>query len=219
MRTQRWWRTRSETPRDVVRWLGALQAQEFALAKWSIAQRTRGMNRGDVEQAFADGVILRTHVLRPTWHFALGEDLRWLLKATAPRVNTLNAYYNRQHKLDTKLFAKSNSIIAKALEGGAHLTRSELAAVLTRGGIRAAGNRLAYIVMRAELDAIVCSGAMRGKQHTYALLDERIPHGKTLDREEALAELARRYFTSRGPATLNDFARWSSLTAAQVAKA
>jgi len=128
MRTQRLWDTRFEAPRDVVRWLGALQAQEFALAKWSIAQRTRGLKRGDVEQAFADGVIVRTHVLRPTWHFALGEDLRWLLKATAPRVNALNAYYNRQHKLDTKLFAKSNAIIAKALEGGAHLTRSELAA-------------------------------------------------------------------------------------------
>src|SRR2546425_7874701 len=98
--------------------------------------------------------------LRPTWHFALGEDIRWLLKATAPRVNALNAYYNRQHKLDAKLFAKSNSIIGKALEGGAHLTRSELAAVLRRGGIRATGNRL-----------------------------------------------VRRYFTSRGPATLNDFAR------------
>lgn len=215
MRTQRLWGPRFETSREVVRWLGALQAQEFALAKWSIAQRTRGATIADVEQAFAAGVIVRTHVLRPTWHFALGEDIRWLLKATAPRVHALNAYYNRQHKLDTKLFAKSNSIIAKALEGGAHLTRRELAAALTRGGIRAAGNRLAYIVMRAELDGIVCSGAMRAKQHTYALLDERIPQGKTLDREAALAELTRRYFRSRGPATLNDFARWSSLTAAE----
>jgi len=214
MRTQRLWGTRFDTPREVVRWLTALQAQEFPMAKWSVAQRTRGASKADVEQAFADGVIVRTHVLRPTWHFALGEDIRWLLKATAPRVNALNAYYNRQHKLDTKLFAKSNSIIGKALEGGAHLTRSELAAVLRRGGIRATGNRLAYIVMRAELDAIVCSGAMRGKQHTYALLDERVPRGKTFNREEALAELARRYFTSRGPATLNDFARWSSVRAA-----
>jgi hypothetical protein len=158
---------------------------------------------------------VRTHVLRPTWHFALGEDIRWLLKATAPRVHALNAYYNRLHKLDPKLFAKSNSIIAKALEGGAHLTRRELGAVLKRGGIHASGNRLAYIVMRAELDAIVCSGAMRGKQHTYALLDERTPGVKAFEREAALAELTRRYFRSRGPATLNDFARWSSLTAAE----
>jgi len=216
MRIQRLWGPRFPTPRDVVRWLGAMQAQEFAVAKWSIAQRTQDMNRAEVEQAFATGVIVRTHVLRPTWHFALGEDLRWLLKATAPRVQALNAYYNRQHKLDAKLLAKSNSLIAKALEGGAHLTRGELAAVLKRGGIRAAGNRLAYIVMRAELDAVVCSGAMKGKQHTYALLDERIPDGKRLDGEAALAELTRRYFTSRGPATLNDFARWSSLTAAEA---
>ena len=216
MRIQRLWGPRFQTPRDVVRWLGAMQAQEFAVAKWSIAQRTRDMNRAAVEQAFAAGVIVRTHVLRPTWHFALGEDLRWLLTATAPRVHALNAYYNRQHKLDAKLLTKSNSLIAKALEGGAHLTRAELAAVLKRGGIRAAGTRLAYIVMRAEFDAVVCSGAMKGKQHTYALLDERIPNGKLLDGEAALAELTRRYFTSRGPATLNDFARWSSLTAAQA---
>lgn len=215
MRNQRLWGTRFDTPKEVVQWLGAMQAQEFGLAKWAIAQRTHGMERADVEQAFADGTIVRTHVLRPTWHFALGADIRWILKATAPRVHALNAYYNRQHKLDTKLVAKSNPIIATALEGGAHLTRSELAAALARGGIRASGNRLAYIVMRAELDAIVCSGTMRGKQHTYALLDERIPKEKPLDREAALAELTRRYFTSRGPATLNDFARWSSLTAAE----
>ena len=218
MRSQRLWGTRFETPREVVRWLAALQAQEFSLAKWSVAQRTRGARRAskaDVEQALADGVIVRTHVLRPTWHFVLGEDIRWLLKVTAPRVHALNAYYDRQHEIDKKLVTTSNSAIAKALQGGAHLTRRELAAALKRAGIRAQGNRLAYIVMRAELDAIVCSGAMRGKQHTYALLDERAPQAKTLEHDAALAELTRRYFTSRGPATLNDFLRWSSLTAAE----
>src|SRR2546422_2911401 len=198
MRAQRLWGTRFDTPREVVRWLTALQAQEFSLAKWSIAQRTRGATMADVDAAFGAGVIVRTHVLRPTWHFALGEDIRWLLKVTAPRVHALNAYYNRQHELDDKLFRKSNAAITTALRDGAHLTRRELAAVLKRAGIRAEGTRLAYIAMRAELDAIVCSGAMRGKQHTYALLDERIPKGKPLDREAALAELTRRYFTSRG---------------------
>ena len=215
MRSQRLWGTRFETPREVVRWLAAVQAQEFALAKWSVAQRTRRATHTDVAEALATGVVVRTHVLRPTWHFALGEDIRWLLKVTAPRVHALNAYYNKQHELDTKLLTKSNKLIAKALEGGTHRTRRELAAALERGGIPASGPRVAYIMMRAELDAIVCSGAMRGKQHTYALLDERIPRAKTLDRADALAELTRRYFTSRGPATLNDFARWSSLTAAE----
>jgi len=215
MRAQRLWGTRFDTPREVVRWLTALQAQEFSLAKWSIAQRTRGATMADVDAAFAAGVIVRTHLLRPTWHFVLGEDIRWLLKVTAPRVNALNAYYNKEHELERKVFTKSNSLITKALKGGAHLTRPELASVLKHGGIRASGARLAYIVMRAELDGIVCSGAMRGKQHTYALLDDRTPPTKTLEREAALAELTRRYFTSRGPATLNDFSRWSSLTAAE----
>lgn len=213
MRSLRLWGPRFETPREVVRWLTALQAQEFPLAQWSVAQRTRSATKADVEQAFADGVILRTHLLRPTWHFVLGEDIRWLLKVTAPRVNALNAYYYRQLELDKKVFTKSNASLAKALQGGAHLTRRELAAVLKHAGIRAKGPRLAYIVMRAELEAILCSGAMRGKQHTYALLDERAPHAKTLEHDAALAELTRRYFTSRGPATLNDFLRWSSLTA------
>lgn len=213
MRAQRLRGTPFETPHDVVRWLGALQAQEFSLAKWSIAQRARGVTLAAIEQALADGVIVRTHVLRPTWHFALGEDIRWIIKATAPRVNALNAYYERKFTLDATVLKKSSGIIAKALAGGTHLTRRELAAALTRAGIRAQGTRLAYIVMRAEVDAIVCSGTMRGKQHTYAMLDERVPHARTLDRDAAIAELTTRYFTSRGPATLKDFLTWSSLTA------
>jgi len=215
MRNQRVWRSRFDTPHEVVRWLGALQAQEFPLAKWSIGQRTRGATMADVDQAFAAGVIVRTHVLRPTWHLALGAEIRWLLQVTAPRVHALNAYQNKQHELDTKLLTKSNNVIAKALEGGTHLTRRELAAVLKRGGIPASGPRLAYIMMRAEVDAIVCSGALKGKQHTYALLDERTPRAKVREPEAALAEFTRRYFTSRGPATLNDFLRWSSLTATE----
>lgn len=214
MRNLRLWGTRCETPRDAVRWLTALQAQEFSLAKWSVAQRTRSATQADVDEALADGVILRTHLLRPTWHFVLGEDIRWLLQVTAPRVNALSAYYYRQLELDKKLFRRSNSVITKALRRGAHLTRRELAAALEDARIPARAERLAYIVMRAELDGIVCSGAMRGKQHTYALLDERAPHAKTLDHDAALAELTRRYFTSRGPATLIDFMGWSSLTAA-----
>lgn len=215
MRNQRLRGARFDTARDVVHWLGALQAQEFHLAKWSVAQRTRGATKADVDQAFADGVIVRTHLLRPTWHFVLGEDIRWLLTATAPRVHALSAYVYRQQELDSRLLKKSHALFAKVLKGGVHLTRAELAAALARAGIRAQGTRLAYIVLHAELEAIVCSGAMNGKQHTYALLDERVPVTKPLGPDAALAELTRRYFRSRGPATVNDFARWSSLTVKQ----
>lgn len=133
---------------------------------------------------------------------------------TAPRVHAFNAYWYRQFDLDTKLLSRSTRLIERALEGGTHLTRPELAAVLEHSGIVASGPRLAALVMFAELEAIICSGPLRGKQHTYALLDERAPDARAMDPDEALTELTRRFFTARGPATLKDYLRWSSLTAA-----
>jgi hypothetical protein len=138
-----------------------------------------------------------------------------MLELTGPRVNALNAYRYRQLDLDVPVLAKTSTLIAKALEDGSQRTRKELAAILERGGVKSDGQRLAYILMRAELDGVVCSGARRGKQHTYASLGKRAPLARTLDREAALAELTRRYFTSRGPATLKDYVRWSSLTMAE----
>ena len=181
------------------------------MAKWSVAQRARGVTDSAVDRAFADGAILRTHILRPTWHFVLPADIRWLLALSAPRVHALNASYYRKAELDRGLFARSEAALARALKRR-HLTRTELAVVLDRVGIRASGLRLAYILMHAELEAVICSGAPRGKQQTYASFDERVPPAKPLHRDEALAELTARYFTSRGPATVKDFARWCSLT-------
>lgn len=203
-------------PEQVVQWLGAVQAQDYAGAKWAIAQRTAGVTGADLDRVFDDGRILRTHVLRPTWHFVLPADIRWLLKLTAPRINAASVAYNRQLELDDALFKRSNALITKALRDGKQLTRAELSAVLRRGRINATGQRLAHIIMRAELDAVVCSGGLRGKQFTYALLDEQVPHAPTPDREEALARLARRYFTSHGPATLRDYAWWCGLAAADA---
>jgi hypothetical protein len=202
-----------EHPKDVVKWLGAVQAQDYAAALWAVGLRLWDVTSDDLEQAFADGTILRTHVMRPTWHFVSPVDIRWLLALTAPRVNIANASWYRQFELDDAIFACSNEALAKALHGGKQLTRSELVPVLKQAGIAADhAQRLSFLMMRAELDGIVCSGARRGKQFTYALLDERVPQAKTLDREEALAELVRRYFISHGPATVQDFAWWSGLT-------
>jgi Winged helix DNA-binding domain len=216
MLAQRLWGEPLDTPQDVVRWLGAMQAQEFQVAKWSIAQRTDGVTDDDVQREYADGRILRTHVLRPTWHFVAAEDIRWLLRLTAPRVHARSAPVYRRLELDAATFSKAERILGRELAGGRHRTRSELVDAFAAAGIEASGSRLAYIVTHAELEAIVCSGAPRGKQHTYALVDERATGGEVLDDDEALAELTRRYFTSRGPATVQDFVRWSSLTTAQV---
>ena len=204
-------------PAEVVGWLGAIQAQDYAGAKWALGLRLQGATGDDVEQAFTDGSILRTHVMRPTWHFVTPADIRWLLALTAPRVHAVNAFMYRKLELDSAIFKRSNAALAKALRSGNHLTRDELRGVLQKAGIATDdGLRLAYIMMVAELDGLVCSGARRGKQFTYALVEERAPHAKTLGREEALAELARRYFMSRGPATVQDFAKWSGLTIADA---
>jgi winged helix DNA-binding protein len=199
-------------PEDAVRWLGAVQAQDYAGAKWALGQRTKACRDADVEQACRDGRILRTHVLRPTWHFVLPDDIRWLLALTAPRVRAAMAYYDRKLALDDGVFRRSQAAIGGALSGGKALTREELGRVLAGAGIEASGQRLGHIMMRAELDALIVSGPRRGKQFTYALLDERAPPGRRLAGDEALAELAGRYFASHGPAQPQDFAWWSGLT-------
>lgn len=205
-----------DKPVDVVQWLGAVQAQDFAAARWAVGLRMSDVTENDIEQAFTDGAILRTHVMRPTWHFVSPTDIRWLLALTAPRVCVLMAYYDRQLELDSAIFLQSNMALTKALQGGKQLTRTELASTLQQIGIATEGQRLTQIMMHAELDGIVCSGARRGKQFTYALLDERVPQAKVLDHDEALAELVKRYFTSHGPATMQDFIWWSGLTSTEA---
>jgi hypothetical protein len=202
-----------QRPVDVVRWMGAVQAQDFNGAKWALALRIRGATDKAIEEAYNNGQILRTHLLRPTWHFVAPEDIRWLLQLTAPRVNLRCGPNYRKYELDAAGFKRSNRALSNALKGGKHLTRSELKAVLNRSGVAADDNvRLAHILLRAELDGVVCSGPRRGKQFTYALLDERVRATKPLTGDEALAELTRRYFSSHGPASLQDFVWWSSLT-------
>lgn len=200
-------------PGDGVAWMGAVQAQDYGAAKWALGLRLPGVSDDAVEQAFSDGAILRTHILRPTWHFVSPADIRWLLALTAPRVHAFNAYYYRKLGIDDALGARSNEVMAKALAGGKQLTRPELISALQQAGIVADDPlRFTLLVMHAELDGVICSGARRGKQFTYALLDERVPQARTLDHDEALAECTRRYFSSHGPATLQDFSWWSGLS-------
>lgn len=206
-------------PPAVVRWMGAVQAQEYYEAKWALGLRVEGFYDKDVQAAFDDGLLLRTHVMRPTWHFVAPEDIRWLLKLTAPRVNVTVGSYYRRFGLDDAVINASNEALARALQGEKHLMRSELETVLREHGIVGEDDdrlRLTFLVMRAELDGVICSGPRRGKQFTYALLEERVPPVPELEEEEALAALTRRYFTSHGPATAHDFSWWSGLTMAQV---
>lgn len=200
------------TPAQVVFWMGAMQAQEFAMAGWAIGLRASGITNADVVDAFNKGLILRTHLLRPTWHFVSPRDIRWLLSLTAPRVHAANAYSYRKFELDNTVLKKCHAIFSGMLSGGNHLTRDVLNEEMLRKNIVAKGLRLGYIFMHAELEGLICSGPRDGKQFTYALLEERVPPVPVLSREEALVSLASRYFASRGPATIHDFVYWSGLT-------
>lgn len=209
-----------KSPEEVVSWMVAMQAQDYPAAKWAIGLRAPRCHDANVEQAFNDGRILRTHVLRPTWHFVTPADIRWLLALSAPRVHAVNAYYYRQAGLDARVFKKSCAMIHRILEGGQTLTRAEIATHLKRAKIPADGLKLAYLVIQAELEGVICSGPRRGSQFTYALLDERVPTpAKPKTREEALAELVTRYFASHGPATVRDFSWWSGFTITDTTRA
>lgn len=203
-------------PEDVVRRLGAVQAQEYAHARWGLAQRLASATDAAIAQAFDDGRILRTHVLRPTWHFVTPEDIRWILSISRPRVHAANGYSYRTNNLDDKTRTRAAQVIVDALEGHKHLTRTEIAAALKRARLPSSGQALGCLLMHAELEALICSGPRRGKQFTYALVDERAPIASSLEVDDALAELAFRYFTSHGPATVRDFVWWSGLTVAQA---
>jgi len=203
---------------EVVHWFGAMQAQDFAAAKWAIAIRSKNQTDVDIEQAFNEGKILRTHIMRPTWHFVMPADIRWMLALTSPRVQAFNGYYYRKSGFDKTIFKKSNEIIKQALRGGKQLTSSELNMLLQKAKIPTKDIGLSYALMQAELEAIICSGPRRDKQFTYMLLDERVPKVKEISQDEALAELIKRYFQSHGPAQLRDFVWWSGLSVADAKK-
>jgi hypothetical protein len=214
---QRLSRLASGDPGGVVGWLGAVQSQDFTGAKWALGARLRSSSDARVERAFDEGTILRTHLLRPTWHFVLPADIRWLLDLTAPRIKTAMRYRHRQLELDARTFRRASAALKRALESAGAATRDELRQALRAAGIRSLGvERMTHIMMWAELDGLVCSGPRKGKQFTYALLDARAPRARPRARDEALAELAARYFASHGPATVQDFAKWAGLTVADA---
>ena len=211
--------SRFSTPGEVVQWMGAMQAQDYRMSKWAIGLRLRGMTNEIVEQAIDKGEIVRTHVLRPTWHLVAAKDIRWMLSLTAPHINATSAAQRRSLGIDEQLLTRTNDIIIKALSGGRQLTREELMQEIRKAGIVTDTHRAVHMMFDAELKAIVCNGTMRGPKLTYRLMDEIIPPGHMFTKEEALYQLAMRYFSSHGPATVQDFHWWSGLPAGDARKA
>ena len=203
---------RLASPEEAVRWMGALQAQAYGQVMWAIGLRTRGAVLADVERAIAQRRILLTWPLRGTLHAVPAEDVAWLLTLSAPR--TLRASLGRRAQLglDDAVIDRCAALLHEALAGNRRLTRPAVLALLEDAGISTAGQRGYHILWHLAHTGLICLGPLEGSQQTIVLLEEWVPGARTLPREEALTELARRYFTSHGPATLADFARWSGLT-------
>ena len=206
-------------PADVVAWLGAVQAQDYPGGLWAVGLRTRSATQRDVERALADRTILRTWPMRRTLHFVASPDARWMLDLLAPRVLAAAGPRERELELDERIFARSRKLVVKGLEGGRQLTRSALYAMLEAARISTTGGRGLHLVSRLAIEGLICFGTREGKQQTFALLEEWAPASRKLARDESLAELARRYFTSHGPATWRDFAWWSGLRTADAREA
>jgi hypothetical protein len=208
--------TEFKTAKEVVGWTGAMQAQDYPMAKLAVGARMLNATDEKIESAFNNGEIIRTHIMRPTWHFVSSEDIYWMLELTAQKIKSSLKSRHKELGLTQALLTQSNSIIEKALQKGIFLTREELASEFHKVKINVAENRLSHLLLCAELDGITCSGPLKGKKQTYALLQDRVPYTKRLTRDESLTELAKRYFTSHGPATLQDFTWWSGLSATEA---
>jgi hypothetical protein len=206
---------------DAVRLLTCVQSQERDHAFFSLGLRTRSTTYAAVRAEYDDCAFLRTHILRPTWHFVLPEDLRWILAATSERVIRGMAYRHAQVGLaDPRHVERSLETLAGLLSGRTFLTRQEIGARFDEhDGLPRKGEQLGHLLLLAELRGLVCSGPLKGVHHTYALVDEVVPPTPALEREEGLARLAHRFFAGHGPASVKDFTRWASLTIADATAA
>jgi len=216
LRAQRIVGRKFERPEEVVQWLGAVQAQDYAGGLWGVGLRLNGATEDEVERAVAERKIVRTWPMRRTLHFVAAADVRWMLRLLTPRVVAGSAQRLRYLGLDESSVKRAKKLFERALGGGRRLTRRAMYETLERGGIPSNDGRGLHIIARIAQDGLICFGPREGRQPTFALLDEWVPKAVELAREEALAELAARYFTSHGPATQQDFAWWSGLAAADV---
>lgn len=214
--SQRLVRSSLKDPGQIVSWMGAMQAQDLPMSLWAVGVRMRRPSLKKVAAALDAGSILRTHVLRPTWHLVPAADLGWMLDLTAAEVRQGVAARHRQLGLTSRAISKSHAIIERTIKEAGHATRGQVVEALVNGGFLARDNRMAHLLMLAELDQIICSGPFRDGESTYALMSERVARPVRMDRDESLATLVTRYLTSRGPATMRDYAWWSGLPMAEV---
>ncbi len=210
-------RPEAYSPEALVAHMGAIQAQDYAMAKWAIGLRMQDPGEQPIEDAINSGGIIRLHVVRPTWHFVTIENVRWMMELSAPSIQKAARYIDQQTGLTTAIYTKARKVLEKELEGE-DLTKEELLERLALRGIKVDNLLATQLLIRAETEMIICSGKRKGRRFTYTLFDKRVPPAAAISREEALAKLAMLYFKTRGPATIKDFAWWSGLAVTDATK-
>jgi hypothetical protein len=202
----------TKTPLDIVSWMGAMQAQALDMAKWAIGVRLEDKHVKDIEEALNTGRIIRTHILRPTWHFVSAEDIHWMFDLSNPRLKPIYRSYAKTYNADEPLIYRTIPVLEKVLMDGKHLTKQEIGNALFEQNVVLDDNHLKSLLSYAEMEGILVNGRITGNKQTFTLLEEWAPRKHTLSKEEALERLARKYFTSHAPATIHDFAWWSGLS-------
>ncbi len=221
MRSQQLEAPRFDTPRQLVSWMGAMQGQDYVMSQWAVGLRLKRPSLTAVQEALRNGEILRTHIMRPTWHLVAAEDIRWILPLTADRLRKAFESYVKGSGVTVSEadYQRGNELIHDMLVGGNARTKAEIAERLSGAGLPTENNLVNTFLFRGEVDGLICSGPDKGNKVTYALLDERVPAQAVVTREEALARLAERYFRSHSPATLQDFSWWSGLSLTEAREA
>lgn len=199
-------------PQEIVSWMGAMQSQSLDLAKWAVGTRLQDKTVQDIDESLSSGKIIRTHILRPTWHFVSAEDIHWMFDLSNPRLKPIYQSYRRMSRGDEPLILRAASLMEKILSGGKHLTKESIGSELQMYNLTLDNISLGLAINYAEMEGLVINGEMRGKQQTFTLLEEFAPRKQTISKEEALERLARKFFTSHAPATIHDFSWWSGLS-------
>jgi hypothetical protein len=212
--------SRFDKPVDLVKWMGAIQAQDFFGSLWSIGMRlNRSLTESQVENAISERSIVRTWPMRGTLHFVHSTDVHWMLKYLTPRVFTRFESILKKEGIDLKIRTKAKKIWEKTLAGENLLTRDEMYAALEKSKISTSGTRGLHLLAVAAQERLICFGPRKGKQQTFTLLEEWIPSPSIPPKEEAMSILAARYIKSHGPVMIEDFAWWAGLTKSEASSA